>query len=371
MSKTNENDFFDIDTERYSWDDIKGKIQKETWALLYGNGMSINFYPEAFSYDNISKKVKEQDSDTGELIDKILKENNIEKALLKISEASQVVKTINCKNASQCLEEKYTSIQEVFIKSINVLHPYPDEVIKKLTNFKDFILTFQWSFTTNYDLLTYWALFDNITPENKTEKCSEFTDFFTLKDKNDPNYVRYNEFGNISTTKSKTNIYYLHGALHIFSFDYSRAKKIIRNPESNLLDLIQQAINQKNVPLCVTEGDSESKYLRIISNNYLHFCIDELERAEIKSILIFGHSLEENDAHLFNAILQNKNITDIWYGIHITDSAKQKDEINKKIKELEDNAQKAVKIHGKGKSPKKKSLHIYISNDLSEWLKNP
>lgn len=363
MNKTNENDFFDIDTERYSWDDIKGKIQKETektWSVLYGNGMSMTFNKECFSYANLSDRVREQDPEVTELLDNVIKNDNLEEALLKISEATKVAKSVQCEELFQCLEEKYKSVQESFIKAVNSLHP-DFKSNSQRDKLHDFISSFGKVFTTNYDLITYWAM---------SKKFDNFTDFFSRK--NNENL----EFD--SERSAPTHVYYLHGALHLINKDYIYYGQTIKISSKNssdssevLLNSISKIIKSGSTPLFVAEGDSILKERRIQTNSYLRFCFNSLQTCKATSILIFGHSLSSSDAHLFNAILQNKNITDIWYGIHITDPAKKEDEINKKIEELEENAQEAVEIHGRGKLPPKKNLHIYIANDLSEWLTNP
>ena len=72
-----------------------------------------------------------------------------------------------------------------------------------------------------------------------------------------------------------------------------------------LLDITQKYQDKDIFPLVVTEGESQNKLDFINENDYLQYCYNKL--SEISGVLfIHGHSLNETDQHIFDAI--NKNL---------------------------------------------------------------
>lgn len=173
-------DVFEIDEIVYEWGDVEPKIVFEKWGLLYGNGLSMAFYDEGFSYKYLADRVKQKDSEVKSLLEQIVKSNNLEGLLLRLSDTKDVVSHLSdtrCPPAAEALAEKYKNIQESFIETVKDLHP--DSMFKlDLTNLKGFILKFRWVFTTNYDLLTYWSLVHDIPFKAPSGAYDGFTDFF-------------------------------------------------------------------------------------------------------------------------------------------------------------------------------------------------
>ncbi len=68
-------------------------------------------------------------------------------------------------------------------------------------------------------------------------------------------------------------------------------------------------------PLVVTEGASQDKLDFIKENDYLQYCYNKL--SEISAVLfIHGHSLNETDQHIFDAINKNLIIKKIYISVH-------------------------------------------------------
>src|SRR6185437_15679454 len=72
-----------------------------------------------------------------------------------------------------------------------------------------------------------------------------------------------------------------------------------------IVDQIRQALDEDKYPLFVSEGISTSKRSRILHNAYLHKALRSFEaccRPAKNAVVVFGHSLAENDMHIFRFI---------------------------------------------------------------------
>ena len=99
-------------------------------------------------------------------------------------------------------------------------------------------------------------------------------------------------------------IYHLHGALHLFS-DGLKEFKAICNHSGSLIEIIDR---ETHPPLFISEGDTKKKKDKIKKSQYLSFCFKELKKSSSENFIIFGHSLNEQDKHIINAIKQSKNL---------------------------------------------------------------
>lgn len=149
---------------------------------------------------------------------------------------------------------------------------------------KTHLSSYRQIYTTNYDLLLYWAILSN--PQT-------FKDYFWDNNLSfDPDNTEL-RLGTIA-------VHYLHGALHLFRDNDGGVRKITTNDD--LLTDIYNNIRNDRLPLSVSEGDHEQKLLKIRSNEYLRFCYNKLGNST-GNILIFGHTLSSQfDEHLLVAL---------------------------------------------------------------------
>ena len=111
------------------------------------------------------------------------------------------------------------------------------------------------------------------------------------------------------------NVFYLHGALHI----YKKAYGLICKPHNDgryLMDVIKDNIYNNKYPLIVTEGSSTNKLNKILkeNNEYLSYCYSKLKG--IKDVFfIHGHSLDKKDKHIFDAISKNSTIKRVYISL--------------------------------------------------------
>ncbi|WP_283843446.1 DUF4917 family protein [Bradyrhizobium barranii] len=97
----------------------------------------------------------------------------------------------------------------------------------------------------------------------------------------------------------------MHGALHLFDRQTEIIKYTWSKTDTAIVDQIRAALNENKYPLFVAEGTSESKMERIMHSAYLHKALRSFESccsSSKNAIVIFGHSLAENDSHVLKCI---------------------------------------------------------------------
>jgi hypothetical protein len=126
-----------------------------------------------------------------------------------------------------------------------------------------------------------------------TDRSADFRDFFWGSgDSFNPD--------DVDVPTGVTRVLYLHGALHLYRFGEGGTAKLTARSR-NLLSRIEAATSA--VPLFVSEGRSQDKRVAIARSDYLSFAANEFE-ADDNPLVVFGHTLGEQDDHLLPAIDQ-------------------------------------------------------------------
>jgi hypothetical protein len=112
---------------------------------------------------------------------------------------------------------------------------------------------------------------------------------------------------------------YLHGALHLFDRGSEITKYTWSKTDRAIVDQIREALDEDRYPLFVAEGTTDSKLERIMHNAYLHKALRSFEGccgSSTNTIVIFGHSLDDNDAHVLRCIASGgaRNLLMSLYG---------------------------------------------------------
>ena len=111
------------------------------------------------------------------------------------------------------------------------------------------------------------------------------------------------------------NIYFLHGAIHIFSNGEFIEKCTWHDKGISIKNQVEKFIAKDKYPVFISEGKVEHKLARIIHNGYLNRALVSL-RHITGNVFIFGHSLREEDTHIFDIINSNKDIKNIFVSIY-------------------------------------------------------
>lgn len=269
------------------WRDIEDEHDWQT--LLLGNGLSINVWPR-FGYESLFEHAR-----NGGLTDQdcALFDNttNFERAMADLNTAIRVGDVLGVD--TRPFYERYRSIQVALGHALREVHlvrsQVPDTTLETV---RSVLGSFEWVFTTCYDLLVYWSMAygDSFEP---------FVDVF----RGSPCV-----FNPARTTvyAGHVPVYFLHGALHLVVGGTGVTRKLTRTMLRTLLDQFGQPISgdPQARPLLVTEGSSHDKLRAIEGNDYLSHALDRL-RERTEPTVVFGSSLGEQDRHLADALNEN------------------------------------------------------------------
>ena len=118
----------------------------------------------------------------------------------------------------------------------------------------------------------------------------------------------------------KQNLFYLHGALHIYK-DNEQIKKIsvgrLDTLKSRIIDRIDES-----APLDVI-FKSKNKENDVINNPYMNFALEKLKSHIEGNLFLYGVSLSENDSHVWNAIKSNTSVENIYVSVFENHSDQQ------------------------------------------------
>lgn len=283
--------------------------------FLYGNGFSQSFHSN-FKYNSLFEYIKEGLDTKDEKLFEVLDTTNFEMVLNLILKAHDVNNVYGLSTSQ--LDHSYLNIKKHLISAVNSTHPSYEQIKTSIRRLTWSLHIFRRNiFTTNYDLLTYWAL---IEISKKRGVCDGF-------------YPRHGIliFSPENYEPNVLNFHYLHGALHFYEENGQTIKT--RAAGKTLLESVTKQIEKGNFPLYVSEGSTEKKEAQINSNRYLITCFAKLYDIS-NGLTIFGQDLNEQyDAHLLEILNATKNLNYIAYGIYPTENDTYKD-IENRIEKL-------------------------------------
>jgi hypothetical protein len=265
------------------WDDIAGGYRRG--AVLLGNGLSINV-SKVFDYPSLWEKGCEVGALTVEDRQLFAAAAPFERVLADVGTAARVADACGQTAAAAAFRERYESIRRALGVTIREAHvAWRDFGEETRSAIRTALCGYGCVFTTNYDLLTYWAMGSGATG------FEGFFDGFWADD-----YAFDTDWNGYARG---TAVHFLHGALHLVEHGRT-ARKLVRVQEGALLE--QFGLEERRArPLLVTEGRSREKLEVIEHNDYLRFGLSRL-REHPGALVVFGHSLSAEDAHLLEAI---------------------------------------------------------------------
>lgn len=278
-------DFQEFDAELADWNALRATL--DCTALLLGNGASRAVWDD-FAYDSLfenARTVEEKPLGPSELsVFEALGTRVFEQALSALKTTSRVNKALAVSSAAP--RNRYYAIKEALINSVHAVH-IPWRLVKPATlaTLSQELARYPTVFTSNYDLLTSWAI---------QHAPQALSDLFDGADAS---------FDLNRTATTKTRVLYLHGGLHLVRNSDGTARKLT-STEASLLGSF--AINNTiktldDVPLFINEGSSQDKLKTIRSSDYLSFCHQQL-LGQHGALCILGHNLGEQDRHLVQAL---------------------------------------------------------------------
>ena len=262
--------------------------EDETPSILLGNGFSQAWDATIFNYENL---LDSADFDERETVLRPLFERmgtyDFELVMKQLIAAENVLEVYGCEQAvlDQVREDKEV-LKSALITAISNTHPdLPSNVSDtQYESVRGFLFQFNEIFTLNYDLLFYWARNKyNLNPENystddgfRAQQCWE-------------------------GHGTNQEVHFLHGGLHIYDTPSFIKKHACTDSGVTIIEQVRNNLERGRFPLFVSEPNHEKKKNRIEHNPYLNFCFQSL-RSLNGTLFIYGHSMDENDMHIFDQI---------------------------------------------------------------------
>lgn len=288
-----------------SYDTVLSYLKKQKnrkLNLLLGNGFSVSYDKDIFSYSALYNFIEKIDDPYVKNVFKIVKTQNFEEVMQYLDLTCKLLNAIKTdKKIIVKIKNIRKKLEKSLLDAVKSMHPEHVFTIKDVEREQcaEFLLPYINKegdiFSTNYDLLLYWV---ERSSQDLEGKCS---DGFGQELLEEDEYYEDIESCDLiwGPNRSWQNIHYLHGTLSIFDQGTDIIKEVY--DKQYLLENIKDRINKQEYPIFVASGNSSDK-LRIIKHNpYLMACYDSL--CNIKgSLVTFGFSFGKSDEHIIKAI---------------------------------------------------------------------
>lgn len=329
-----------------SYEDVIGQLnqKKRKYHLLFGNGFSMAYDQDIFSYNALSNFIETSGDPLIKHLFEKLNTKNFELIMQQLDNFIEIAEVFgNSEELITKLNTASTSLKQSLIDAVNTLHPdhvftIPEEkslsCIKFLNNYleKDGLI-----FSTNYDLLLYWVLM-----RNKASKAIDGFGRDLESDLDSESYLPQEELEYSELRwgkhKSEQTIHYLHGTLPLFDKGIY-IEKVQYDTKNFLLQKIKDRIENKEYPIFVTAGNGNEKLSHIMHNKYLTFCYEKLCQID-GSLITFGFNFGDYDTHIIDAIntaanngkKRPNNLWSIYIGAYSESDVKHIESIKAKFK---------------------------------------
>lgn len=281
--------------------------------LLLGNGFSINYSHEIFTYKALAEYISKNGSELVKNLFLSFKTENFELIMEQLDQMIAVLQTIpGLEESSKNLAFAKEGLKTALIDAIRKSHPdhvfkVTDDEIKHCSNFlKTYIQTSGKIFTTNYDLLLYWVINRGLN-EDKRPSDGFYRSITNPEEVKRGMTPEYSDL--IWSSKNEQDVFNLHGGLHIFD-EKGKIIKESYDPTTGewILEKINERVQNGHYPIFVTDGNGDKKLHHIRRNRYLSHAYESL--SEIRgSLITFGFSFSDNDHHIIAAINAAAKIT--------------------------------------------------------------
>lgn len=284
--------------------------------LMLGNGFSVGLFPKIFNYKTLAENIE---AERINMLFDAINTSDFEFVMRRLLEAIDIVRHYDSSESiTTSMHEDIEELKKTLIQVITKAHPSnPAEITEdQYESCRQFLSHFKEgnTYTFNYDLLLYWVLMHFHEDKELKLPCDDgfrhpYTDEYVPEEERDISL--HWEIGR----ESGQSIYYLHGAMHIFSDGSDIEKLSYANMGIPLSDQVKQAIDQDKFPVFISEGSTEHKLARIKKNGYLSRTFSSLKNIT-GNLFIFGHSIRDEDDHVFDFINQNNKKLRMFIGLY-------------------------------------------------------
>ena len=278
------------------------KDKKTPISLLMGNGFSMAYDRDIFSYNALYDFLSSKDDELLNKLFGVIKTKNFELVMQQLDTTLSLLDAFGgAPELKAQIESACNKLQETLLKSVQELHPehvykLPEEKSNACSEFlRLFIENSGQVFTTNYDLLLYWVLMRSGMGAGDGFGREVLNPLEVGEDVE----AKYSELLWGPNTASQS-VHYLHGALHLFDVG-STIEKEQYDADGYLLENITRRLNEGEYPIFVTAGDGGQKLEHIRHNRYLSYCYDKLSKLD-GYLVTFGFNFGMYDDHIIDAI---------------------------------------------------------------------
>jgi hypothetical protein len=276
-----------IDGSLAHWEEVTA--ERDDWAaLLLGNGLSRNVW-DGFGYPSLFDRAGDLTVPDRNLFE-ALGTRNFERVLGELASAIRMAEALGQDPAPYLT--RYQSVQLALGRAVQAVHvKYSNIVEGTLETIGRILQQQEYVFSTNYDLIVYWAM--QAVGYKGLCDC-----FWCDKNSFDP--------ANCDVPESRTPVYFLHGALHLVVMGSGVTRKLVSGNLETLLDQFGKPLDGDDQvrPLLITEGSAQHKLQGIESNDYLSHSLDQLGKCDLP-LVVFGSGLGEQDQHLVDVLNRN------------------------------------------------------------------
>lgn len=280
--------------------------------LLLGNGFSIACRKDIFRYDALFEQADfsklsaaARDSFTA------LGTTDFERVIKALRDAAILAEKYSVvPEGTKLMRQDADALKELLVETIASSHPeFPAAIDEsEYSACQEFLSHFDTTYTFNYDLLLYWTQMHHEREADIRSDDGFRTSRADIDEGAESDYVVW-EPGQ----SHEQNMWFLHGALHVFDAGTEVQKYTWRRTGIRLIQQIRDALSKDFFPLFVAEGASEEKYERIRHSDYLAKAYRSFESIQ-HCLFIFGHSLAENDEHYLR-LIERGRLSHLFIGL--------------------------------------------------------
>ncbi len=278
--------------------------------ILLGNGFSRSL-DNCFAYEDLLTAANFGDRDQAyrDLFEQ-LNTSDFEHVVKGIQEAKLISQSIIDDIDPEAYDNASTEISDGLRDALVTNHiPKCDDVDdQRIMACKNWLDLFDKVFTTNFDLILYWIAAS--TSRNLVTR-------YQLRDGFGPDESIANILTHPSTTTGIQNLFYMHGAMHLFKRKAS-TQKLSYSTGGVVREQIDSRISTDNFPLIVIGGNSAQKMSAIGSSPYLSHCYRKFCKSATH-LVTFGIQFSEPDRHIIEQVRQSRTLTNIFLGVYQED----------------------------------------------------
>jgi len=292
--------------ELESFDKVQAAIRskKRPFHLLLGNGFSMSYDPAIFSYNALYDFVASLNDEVLSKLFGIVNTKNFELVMRHLESFSELARAFDADPEFVLkLDNAREKLKTSLVDAIGALHPEHVFTIPqdRLDSCAAFLKIFRDSggfiFTANYDLLLYWVLMRSGVLPSTDGFGRELENPEEIARGEEPDFSEELRWGK---HKEAQDIFYVHGALHLFDTGVDIVKEQY-DSQHYLLQKVTIRIDRGDYPVFVTAGSGTEKRTHVRHNPYLEDAYQRLSSLD-GSLVSFGFNFGEHDSHIIDAI---------------------------------------------------------------------